>query len=107
MYVAIACFRAWKDERNAKKTTFQIVIENEKVISGQKKLIADKEQIILELRQELLEEKQTNTPQLEAIIDEMAVAEFTGKGIKHSAVTLKICVSNLGMPSVAVYYARR
>jgi len=91
--VFIACYMLWRDERLKRfSIERELATEKEKTFSNQ---VA-----INKVTKELTE--QTNTPQLEASIDEMAVAEFTEKGIKHSAVTLKICVSNLGMPSVAI-----
>jgi hypothetical protein len=94
LFVFIACFLAWKDARNEMSQYGTELAEKEQEV-------LDKEQVIIELKHSLLEEKAKHTPQLEAFIDEIATGEIKVKGIKESAVTLKIILTNLGMPSIA------
>lgn len=98
----IAFYLAWRDERNSIIAIQKTIEDKEKVVSDKDKIISETEQTISELKLALLQEKEARTPQLKAAILEVATAELSGKGEKQTAVTYKITLSNLGMPSVAV-----
>lgn len=102
LFVFVACFLAWIDARQEMDRLSSEVAKKEQELLNKVEIMADKNRTILELRQELSEVKEQRTPLFKATILEVATAELSGQGEKQTAITYKITISNLGMPSVVV-----
>jgi hypothetical protein len=91
--VFIACYMLWRDERH-KRFTVESNLEDKRLqlVSGQL--------LINKLTSELTEVKEKRAPDLKATIDWISSADTIIQNVKHSAVTIQISISNLGMASV-------
>lgn len=122
IYIIIACYRAWREERNAKNTLNQKLKEKEQYILEQKqtiaeikaekadlkadkeRIISEKTEIISELRQTLQNEKIKDTPDLIGQLNQIGVGEARHKDGTYTAIICIVNVSNKGAPSVATHW---
>lgn len=101
LFVFIACFLAWIDAREEMARLNLELAKKEQELLNKDEIVLDKNTAIIELKKELLETKEKQMPQLSAVFEQIFAADVLENGENFSAVTLRMAVRNLGMPSAA------